>query len=137
MTPRIQNKVVLVLVILFTCSAISIPAFAHHGTAIAYDANKSVTLRGTVTEFVFKNPHIQIYFDVTDEKGNVVHWAAECGGVFYWSQYGWRRDSLKPGDPITITLHPSKAGKPVGENVELVLASGKPVAKMGGNAPIR
>src|SRR3989475_400320 len=53
------------------------PGFAHHGTGVSYDASKPVTLKGTVTEFRYANPHPQLYFDVTDEKGNVAHWSGE------------------------------------------------------------
>src|SRR5215468_724216 len=66
--------------------------FAHHGTGVSYAASNPVTLKGTVTEFRYANPHPQLYFDVTDEKGNVVHWSGE----FYPNpaqliQGGWGR----------------------------------------------
>jgi len=125
------------LMILLAYLISSIPAFPHHGTAVAYDQTKNVTMKGTVTEFVFKNPHIQLRYDVKDEKGNVVNWTAECGGVYFWSALGFRRDSLKPGDQITITIHPSRAGAPLGELAVLELPNGKPVPKMGLNAPVQ
>ena len=125
------------LMILLAYLICSIPAFPHHGTAVAYDQTKNVTMKGTVTEFVFKNPHIQLRYDVKDEKGNVVNWTAECGGVYFWSALGFRRDSLKPGDQITITIHPSRAGAPLGELAVLELPNGKPVPKMGLNAPVQ
>lgn len=124
------------LMILFVYLISSLPAFPHHGTAVAYDQSRNVTMKGTVTEFVFKNPHIQLRYDVKDEKGNVVNWTAECGGVYFWSALGFRRDSLKPGDQITITIHPSRAGAPLGELAVLETPNGKPVPKMGLNAPV-
>ena len=127
----------LALMILVANLASSVPAFPHHGTAVAYDSSKTVTMKGTVTEFVFKNPHIQLYYDVKDEKGNVVHWVAECGGVYFWSALGFRRDSLKPGQEITISVHPSRVGAPLGELAVLELPNGKPVPKMGLNAPVQ
>lgn len=132
-----KNNVVLALMILVAYLMSSIPAFPHHGTAISYDETKNVTMKGTVTEFVFKNPHIQIYYDVKDEKGNVVHWAAEAGGVYFWSGLGFRKDSLKPGDEITITVHPSRAGVPMGVLAVLEMPNGKPVPRMGLNAPVQ
>jgi hypothetical protein len=53
-------------------------------------------------------------FDVTDDKGNVVHWAAETNPPYMLSKHGWSKDMIKPGDPVTISLFPSKAGTPVG-----------------------
>ena len=55
----------------------SIPLMAHHGTGVSYDMKRVTTLKGVVTRFAFANPHSQLYFDVTDDKGNVTHWAAE------------------------------------------------------------
>src|SRR5262245_4234814 len=124
------------LMILAAYLMASIPAFPHHGTAVAYDGSKTVTMKGTVTEFVFKNPHIQIYYDVKDDKGNVVHWVAECGGVYFWSALGFKKDSLKPGQEITISVHPSRVGAAFGELAVLEMPGGKPVAKMGLNAPV-
>src|ERR1700678_3715558 len=59
--------------------ATALPASAHHGTGVSYDASHPITMKGVVTEFHYANPHPQLYFDVTDDKGNVVHW----GGEFY------------------------------------------------------
>ena len=55
----------------------SVPLFAHHGTGVAYETDKTVTLTGTVTEWIWTNPHCGLLFDVTDDKGNVEHWGAE------------------------------------------------------------
>src|SRR5262245_52460565 len=94
-------------------------ALSHHGTNISYDHSKPVTLTGTVTEFVWQNPHSQIYFDVKDARG-VVHWAAEMNSPGVLSrQEGWTRRTVKAGDEITITLFPSKAGTPVGVAMRL------------------
>jgi hypothetical protein len=131
-----KKNVVIALMIITACLMSAVLAFPHHGTAIAYDGSKTVTMKGTVTEFVYKNPHIQIYYDVKDEKGNVVRWAAEGGGVYFWSALGFRKDSLKPGDQITISVHPSRAGVPMGELAVLEMPNGKPVPKMGLNAPV-
>jgi hypothetical protein len=56
---------------------VSSPLMAHHGTGVSYDMKKVIALKGVVTRFAFANPHSQLYFDVTDDKGNVAHWAAE------------------------------------------------------------
>jgi hypothetical protein len=102
-----------------------LPAFAHHGTNITYDVSKTVVLKGTVTEFKFANPHVEIHLDVKDDSGKTVNWNIESAGVYYWSKLGWNKTSLKPGDQVTITLNPARAGTPAGVAVKLVNAAGK------------
>ena len=99
-------------------------AFAHHGGAV-YDTKNPLTLKGTITAFDFVNPHVQIYFDVKGDKGNVVHWASETVSPGMLSRSGWTKDELKPGDEITMTLGPAKNGSPVGYALKIVLANGK------------
>lgn len=81
---------------------VSGPMLAHHGTA-AYDTTKSVTVQGTVTEFQFVNPHVEIYFDVKGDKGNVEKWQAEATSPNHLARAGWTKNTLKPGDQITAT----------------------------------
>jgi len=92
---------------------VSVPVRAHHGNA-AYDEEHWVTLTGTVTEFVWSNPHVQIYMDVKDAKGGVVNWAIESQSPGILKRNGWTRDSIKPGDRISVSLTPAKDGAPVG-----------------------
>lgn len=73
-----------------------------------------VTVSGTVTEFVWSNPHAFLLFDVTDDAGNVVHWAGEMNSPTVLARAGWSLTVFKPGDEITISLRPSRAGTPVG-----------------------
>jgi hypothetical protein len=103
--------------------------FAHHGTGASYDGSKEVTLTGIVTDFTWKNPHAQLYFDVKDQSGKVVSWAAELNSPGVLAREGWTRRKFKPGDVITITLNPSKAGTPVGNTVRSkpILVDGKEV----------
>ncbi len=98
---------------------------AHHGTGTAYDSTKELTFQGTVTEFAWANPHVQIYFDVKDANGKVAHWAVESLSPGKLARSGWSRDALKPGDQITITLNPSKVGAPIGNLKKLILSNGK------------
>ena len=107
--------------LLLVCCSI----LAHHGTNASYDQSKTVTMTGTVTEFVWSNPHIQLYFDVKSETGSVVHWGGEGGSPGTLERVGWSRKLLKPGDQITITVHPSKAGTPFGVIEKLVLPDGR------------
>src|SRR5579863_7937159 len=109
---------------LLTCLLLSIPLFAHHGNA-AYETSKAVELKGaTVTKFVWGNPHTFLMFDVKDDKGNVVHWAGEAGSPSSLSLLGWSKDSVQPGDVITVYIYQSKTGRPVGRLNRIVLADG-------------
>jgi hypothetical protein len=111
---------------------LSVPLVAHHGTNISYDHDKPVTLKGTVTEFVFSNPHAQIYFDVKDDKGTTVHWGGELNSPSNLRRDGWTKDTMKPGDQLTLTVFPSKAGTTVG-----VVDRSKPVNINGKDLPGR
>ena len=65
---------------------------AHHGTSASYDQSRMITVVGTVTEFVWANPHAHILFDVKDDNGRIVHCAAEGSSPTNWSKQGWRKD---------------------------------------------
>ena len=86
--------------------------FAHHGTA-AYDTSKVMTVKGTVTEFEFINPHCQVSWDVKGEKGAVEKWQGELTAPNKLSRAGWTKDTLKPGDTITVTGYRTKTGSNV------------------------
>jgi hypothetical protein len=103
-------------------------ALAHHGTG-TYDSTKSVTLSGVVTEFAFTNPHAALYFDVKAASGEVVNWAIEMNSPGVLRRAGWTKTTFKPGDQITITVRPAKAGTPVGliNRSQPVLVNGKQV----------
>lgn len=91
----------------------AVPAWAHHGNS-AYDEQSRVTIKGIVTEFVWANPHCQIYLDVTDEKGKVAHWGVETNSPGILSRDGWTRYSLKKGDHITMIIVVARNGSPIG-----------------------
>jgi hypothetical protein len=88
---------------------LTVPTLAHHARS-GYDLSKTVTLKGTITKVDWTNPHALIYFDVTDDGGRVQNWHAITGGPSRMSRYGWTGETLKAGDPITITGNPTKAG---------------------------
>ena len=98
------------------------PSFTPAGKA----ANPT-TLNGIVTEFVWSNPHCQLYFDVKDANGKVTNWAGELNSPSVLGREGWTKRQFKPGEQITITLFPSKAGTPVGvvDRTHGILANGK------------
>lgn len=102
----------------------SVPVFAHHGNA-AFDTGKKVALKGTVTEWVWANPHCWLKFDVKDDKGAVVHWVAETNNLADMMERGWTMHTFKPGDEVTVTIEPVKNGNPVGRVLEVVLPNGQ------------
>jgi hypothetical protein len=78
----------------------------------------------TVTKFAWANPHSIVMFDVKDDKGNLVHWAGECGSPSALGLIGWTKSSVQPGDVITVYIYQSKTGNPVGRLNHIVLADG-------------
>jgi hypothetical protein len=92
--------------------AISAPLPAHHGNA-SYDTDKSVNVKGTVTGYVWANPHVFVKVDVKDDSGSVAHWIVEAQNPVSMSQVGWTKDTFKPGDTVEIDAIPAKNGNPV------------------------
>jgi hypothetical protein len=108
----------------------NVTAFAHHGGS-EYDSKNLMTLKGTVTEFHWANPHCQVFVDVKDNTGKVVNWAIETLAPAVLKRAGWNIETLHPGDQITITFAPSVRGTPVGMIRKVVLPNGKEL--MGGS----
>ena len=92
---------------------VSAPADAHH-SFVMFDTTKQVTLTGSVTSFEWTNPHTYIEVDVPDESGNLKHWSIELGSPSILRNSGWKHDSLKPGDQVTLIIYPLKNGNPGG-----------------------
>jgi len=108
----------------------SVPLFAHHGNA-AFDTSKKLTLKGTVTEWVWANPHCWLKFDVKNDKGEVTHWLAEETNPPGLINSGWYKDSLKVGDEVTVILMPTRNGQPLGRVDRVILANGKVLRYFG------
>lgn len=119
---------------LLTASAFAGPAWAHHSFAM-FDADKTVTMTGTVKEFEWSNPHSWLRMIVQDRAtGKPVEWMLELGSPVQQERVGWTRDSLKPGDKVTVTMHPLKDGSRGGGLLSATLPNGK-VAGNGGLRP--
>jgi hypothetical protein len=103
------------------CSALLV---AHHGAA-SFDTTKEVTLKGTVTEWIWANPHCFLKFDAKDDTGTVRNWAVETQNPTDMTRRGWARTSFKPGDEVTVTMQVVKSGAPVGRIRSVVLANGQ------------
>ncbi len=103
---------------------VSGPLFAHHGFT-NYDTDHRTTLKGTVTDVEWANPHVQIHLDVKDEKGNVERWTAETAPPAMLRRVGWDKDKIKPGDRITVSGYQLKDGSKVMSVRKIVLANGQ------------
>src|ERR1700683_1839998 len=97
--------------ILLLLLAVAGLASAHHGYA-AFDTTAEVTLKGTVTDFHFTNPHCVVEFDVKDDKGQVQTWKAERASANHPAPKGWTESSVQAGDEVTITGYRAKNGAP-------------------------
>ena len=100
---------------LLAAGVLSVPLFAHHGTGISYDLEHQWTTKAVITEFRYANPHPQLYFDRTDDKGNVEHWVSELqDNPSQMIREGWTKsrsmEAAKPGTVVILTLATSKAG---------------------------
>ena len=105
-------KKLIVFAIVAAALSMSVPVFAHHGDAGRYDENV-VTLNGTVVELQMINPHSIVVIDVPDAGGKVTRWQAELGGPNALSRgFGWTRNTLKPGDKVTLMGRRVKSGAP-------------------------
>ena len=116
---------------------VSAPLFGHHGGA-SFDTSKELTLKGTVTEWIWANPHCFLKFDARDDGGAVRNWAVEVGNPTDMSRSGWARTSFKPGDAVTVSLNPVKNGSPVGRLRSVILPNGQTLGtQRPAPAPVR
>jgi Family of unknown function (DUF6152) len=109
--------------LLVAASIFSSPLVAHHGGA-AYDADKRVTVKGTVTDWLWSNPHCILQLDTPGDGGQVAHWVTETENPSSMIRSGWTKDSFKVGDEISILLVPQKTGGRIGRIVEVTLPDG-------------
>ena len=113
--------------------AATLPLTAHHSFAAEYDSNQPITLKGTVKELKWTNPHAYVYVNVKDESGKTVTWALETLSPNALQRSGWTRDSLKPGEAVTVEAYKAKDPRPLkdgslhGNGRSFTLASGKRV----------
>ena len=96
---------------------------AHHGNA-SFDTSKQLTLKGTVTEWIWANPHCFLKIDATDDTGSVRNWALETQNPTAMTQRGWSRKAFNIGDQVTVVLEAVKNGAPIGRIVKITLANG-------------
>ena len=121
---KMKNALVTLLVIAACFIAIPRSADAHHGYA-AFDTKAVVTLKGTVTDFHFVNPHSVVEFEVKNDKGEIQDWKGELTSPGHLAPNGWTATTLKPGDEIVITGWKAKNGSPSIWVTKIVLANGR------------
>jgi len=114
----------------------ALPILGHHSFAAQYDRSKPITLKGTVSKVEWMNPHIYFYVDVKDDAERVTNWAIEGGAPSMLYRNGWRIDSLKVGDTVTVEGWLAKDGSNLANMRTATLVDGKTVfgASSGGDS---
>jgi hypothetical protein len=110
------------LVVVFLAG--SIPLLAHHGNA-GYDTATTVTVKGTVTDYIWANPHVFLKVDAKDESGNILHWVIEAQNAVNQANAGWSKTTFKPGDQVVIDATPAKNGRPIGRFKGRIVINGQ------------
>jgi hypothetical protein len=120
-----MTRGIAVLVITFALLACGLPVAAHHSFAAQYDRDKPIKLKGSITKLEWANPHIYFYMDVTDAGGATANWAIEGGAPSTLYRAGWRKDSAKVGDVVTIDGFLARDGSKLVNMQKAVLADGR------------
>jgi hypothetical protein len=98
-------------------------ALAHHSFAAEFDASNPVKLTGVVTKVEWSNPHIWFYIDVKDETGKVTNWGLEMGSTSQLLRAGWKRDSMKIGDVVTVEGSRGRDKSPIANTTAVTLSA--------------
>ena len=124
------------LVICLGLIAAAVPLLAHHSFAAEYDPNKPIKIAGTVTKIEWMNPHARFYVDVKESDGKTTNWNFELGAIPVLLKQGWRRDSLKVGDHVSVEGSRAKDGSSTANARTVLLADGRRVfaGSSGGDA---
>lgn len=114
------------------------PLAAHHSMAMfEEDAAKRLTLRGTVVQWVWANPHCLLELEVPGQAGQTVRWVVETSNPLDMTNRGWSRNSFKAGDQVVVVTRPMRNGKPLGIIVQVQFADGRVLSTTNAPAPAR
>ena len=119
-----RHRLIAIFAMFLGLLIVSIPLFAHHGAA-SFDTSKKLTVKGTVVEWFWANPHCFLRFDVKGEDGQTVQWVVETQSGPNITPLGYTKQIFKPGDEVTVTLEPVRNGRPLGRLLAVVLPNGK------------
>jgi hypothetical protein len=117
---KLTLKATVAVVVLLT----ALPIFAHHSGAAVFDTTKKLELKGVVTRMEWTNPHAHFFLDVKDADGTVTNWNLELASPSILLRNGWKRDSLKAGDAVTVNGSPAKDNSKFGIAQSIVFADG-------------
>ncbi len=119
-----KSKIIILVSLSLGALIVAVPAFAHHSGA-AFANGETLTINGRVTEWFWANPHCLLKLDVMTDNGEVVQWVTETQAPANMIDAGWRKNDLKPGDEVTLTVRQANNGNPVGRIIRLELADGR------------
>lgn len=122
-----MTRNVFIIVFLFASLFSASNMAAHHSYQAEYDRNQPITLKGKVTKVEWQNPHVYYYVDVADANGQVANWAIEVGAPNALYRAGWRKESLKAGEQVTVEAFRAKKGGKHANGRSLTLSDGKKV----------
>ena len=122
-----MSRVLALFLVLAATVIAGLPLAAHHGRGATFDMKKQLTLKGTVSQVKWQNPHVLISIDVADEAGNAVTWTFENSNVHTLATQGYNRNTLKIGQSVTAVLNPAANGAPLGIIVKVILADGREI----------
>lgn len=118
---------IVIFVLIAGLSTLAAPSLAHHGRGGTYDTKRQVSLKGTVAEVLWRNPHIVIFVDAPDESGKVVRWTIEHSNITTLAQQGYGRTTLRAGQDVTAVVFPGADGTPKGLLAKIVFADGREI----------
>jgi hypothetical protein len=120
---HVKRALALVLMMVFVGISMATPMYAHHGAA-SFDVGKTLILKGTVKEWLYSNPHCLLTLEVQGEDGKMMQWIAETQSPTVMYPAGYRKNSFKPGDVVTVKIEPVKSGLPAGRIVQALTTDG-------------
>jgi hypothetical protein len=118
---------VLAFVFVAGASTVAEPLLAHHGRGSTYESNREISIKGTVTQVLWRNPHISFMVDVKDASGKVTNWTIEHSPINRLARMGYTKNTVHAGMEITVVINPGSLGKPIGLCRKVILPDGKEV----------